>query len=243
MIFLSVGMPRAGSGWHYNLINDLVTASGGQDGRVIRRRYLLSPILTEVNCNIGALTRKRVYPLMVPALLGNTFSVKTHAGPKPWTLPLIEKGRIKPAYIYRDPRAALLSAFEYGRKGEDNSRPNAFSALKTIEDAITFMAGYVRISQDWLRIPQALAVRYEDFLADYDAETARLLPFLGIQESTPQISAVIDKHRPGQAKPGQPGLHFSKGQPERFRQVLTADQLARCAHVFGDYLDKMGYQI
>ena len=25
MIILSVGMPRAGSGWHYNLIHDLMT--------------------------------------------------------------------------------------------------------------------------------------------------------------------------------------------------------------------------
>ena len=75
MIELAVGMPRAGTGWHYNLIHDLVVAAGGRDAREIRRRYLLSPILTEVNCNIGALTKKRLIPVMVPSILGNHFAI------------------------------------------------------------------------------------------------------------------------------------------------------------------------
>ena len=55
MIILSVGMPRAGSGWYYNLTNDLILATGGQDARQIRKKYHLGRILTEVNCNIGTL--------------------------------------------------------------------------------------------------------------------------------------------------------------------------------------------
>ena len=35
-MILSVGMPRAGSGWYYNLTQDLVKASGGEDARIIR---------------------------------------------------------------------------------------------------------------------------------------------------------------------------------------------------------------
>jgi hypothetical protein len=45
-------MPRAGSGWHYNLIHDLVVAGGGQDARQIRQRFHLERFLTEVNCNM-----------------------------------------------------------------------------------------------------------------------------------------------------------------------------------------------
>ena len=37
MIILSVGMPRAGSGWDYNLTNDLMLANGAQDARQIRQ--------------------------------------------------------------------------------------------------------------------------------------------------------------------------------------------------------------
>ena len=41
MIILSTGMPRAGSGWYYNLTNDLIIAAGYQDGHKIRQRYHL----------------------------------------------------------------------------------------------------------------------------------------------------------------------------------------------------------
>jgi len=56
MIVLSVGMPRAGSGWHYNLVHDLMKITGCADARDIRERYRLQDILTEVNCNIGVLS-------------------------------------------------------------------------------------------------------------------------------------------------------------------------------------------
>ena len=92
MIILSVGMPRAGSGWYYNLTNDLVVASGYQDGRQIRKRYHLQNILTEVNCNIGALTPRRLLAVLLPSLMGNTFVIKAHAAPTPFALRLILMG-------------------------------------------------------------------------------------------------------------------------------------------------------
>ena len=60
-LILSVGMPRAGSGWYYNLTHDLMVAAGFQDGREIRKRYHLESILSEVNCNVGALTPHRLF--------------------------------------------------------------------------------------------------------------------------------------------------------------------------------------
>ena len=50
MIVLSVGMPRAGSAWHYNLIHDLMQTSGCADARDIRRQFHLESILTEAIC-------------------------------------------------------------------------------------------------------------------------------------------------------------------------------------------------
>ena len=80
-LIISAGMPRAGSGWCYNLIHDLVVAGGAQDARVIRQKYHLQRILTEVNCNISTLRINRILPVMVPVLMGNKFAIKTHAGP------------------------------------------------------------------------------------------------------------------------------------------------------------------
>jgi hypothetical protein len=41
MIVLSVGMPRAGSGWHYNLVHGLMKTTGCADARAIREKYRL----------------------------------------------------------------------------------------------------------------------------------------------------------------------------------------------------------
>lgn len=243
MLYIAVGMPRAGSGWHYNLVHDLVVASGGSDAREIRSRFLLSPILTEVNCNIGTLKPKRLLPVMVPAFLGKKFVVKAHCGPTDMAHRLIKKGRIKTLYIYRDPRAALLSAHEYGQRVLQRGRPNAFSHLDTIEKAVDFMREYIEIYEEWMSIPSTLHTRYEDFLGDYNTEVARLLEFLEIKANAKGVLAAVARYRPGQESDKHQGLHYFKGQPERFRTALTPEQLAYCNQELGEAIEKMGYTL
>lgn len=242
-LILSVGMPRAGSGWYYNLTHDLVVAAGYQDARAIRKRYRLQRLLTEVNCNIGSLGLHRVLPVMIPVNLGNTFAVKTHAGLEPYALSLIRRGVIRPTYIYRDPRAALLSAYEYGQRGFEQDRENAFSHLTTIDSAIQFMQGYVRIWRQWMDCGQASHVRFENFLADYPAEALRLVNFLGLDPGKQSIQDIVEKYKPQRAQEIDRGIHFNQGKSERFRQVLTSDQLAACNQAFAGDLEAMGYQL
>ncbi len=243
MIVLSVGMPRAGSGWYYNLTHDLALAAGYQDARSIRQRYHLQSILTEVNCNIGALTVRRLSAVMIPALLGNRFVIKAHAGPTPLARALIRLGLIRPTYIYRDPRDAMVSAIENGRRALESGRLNAFSPLVDFDEAVRFMQEYIRISEAWLACEQALHTRYEDMLTDYDREAGRLARYLGMEPQTPQIQAVIEKYRPDSAPREQKGLHFNKGRTGRFREKMTLGQQAVLAEQFGPYLRRMGYPI
>ena len=242
-IILAIGMPRAGSGWHYNLVHDLIVAAGGEDAREIRRRYHLGKILTEVNCNIGALTPARLLPVTLPALTGKTFAIKAHAGPKPLAKRLIRSGWMQPTYIYRDPRDALLSAYEYGRRKREAGRVGPFVDLETIERSIDFMREYVQISEAWLACDRSLNIRYENLLGDYDAEVERLLVFLKLNPASPVLQGVIDKYRPDQGSSEQKGTHFVKGQIGRYRQKLTSQQQQLCLEAFGDYLERMGYPI
>lgn len=242
MIILSVGMPRAGSGWYYNLTNDLALAAGWQDARQVRQRYHLQSILTEVNCNIGALTPRRLALVMIPTLLGNTFVIKAHAGPTPAALRLVERGRMRVAYIYRDPRDAMLSAYEFGQRAIQKGRPNAFSHLTDFEKTLEFAAEYVRIWEKWMQEKRVLAARYEDLLTDYDNEITRLLGFLKLDGAQPEVREVIERYRPG-ANDNQQGLHFYKGKIGRFRQAYDAAQQAVLAERFGPALKKMGYEI
>ena len=242
MIVLSVGMPRAGSGWHYNLIHDLMKAAGAVDARDIRTRYRLQNILTEVNCNIGVLSARRLGMVMIPALSGKTFVIKAHSSPTTASRRLATMGLMKITYIYRDPRDAMLSAFDFGQRALTKGRPNAFSHLTDFKKSMEFMQEYVVISEKWMNEKNALTARYEDLLTNYDAELDRLLGFLNLDGDNPKVRAVIEQYRPD-AVEGQQGTHFYKGKIGRFRESYSPDEQAVLKDKFGQYLQKMGYSL
>lgn len=242
MIVLSVGMPRAGSGWHYNVVHDLMKTTGCVDAREIREKYRLQRILTEVNCNIGVLSVRRLGMVTIPALMGNTFVIKAHAGPTSASRLLQSLGLLRITYIYRDPRDAMLSAYDYGQRALQKGRPNAFSHLTDFQKSLSFIMEYVRIWERWTREKNVLIARYEDLLTDYDAEVAKLVGFLQLNGSSPDVQKVTEAYRPGAAE-GQQGLHFYKGKIGRFREAYSSEEQAILKDKLGPYLIKMGYEL
>ncbi len=240
MIVLSVGMPRAGSGWHYNLVHDLMKTTGCADAHEIRERYRLHRILTEVNCNIGVLSPRRLALVTLPALVGNTFVIKAHAGPTSASRMLQHLGLMRITYIYRDPRDAMLSAYEYGQRSLKKGHPNAFSHLTDFQKSLDFIMDYLRIWKKWMKQKHVLIARYEDLLTDYDQEVTRLVHFLKLHGNKPEVQQVIDAYRP-EAAEGQQGLHFYKGKIGRFRESYSAEEQAILKEKFGPYLARMGY--
>lgn len=241
MIILAVGMPRAGSGWHYNLVHDLTKAVGAVDARDIRRRYLLQSILTEVNCNIGVLSVRRLAMVTLPALMGNTFVIKAHAGPTSASRLLQRLGLLRITYIYRDPRDAMLSAYDYGQRALKKGYPNAFSHLTDIQKSVDFIMDYVRIWEKWMKEKDVLIARYEDLLTEYDKEVSRLVSFLKLDGSNPKVRNVITAYRPG-VSDRQQGLHFYKGKIGRFRESYSLEEQTVLNEALGPYLEEMGYK-
>jgi sulfotransferase family protein len=242
MIVLSVGMPRAGSGWHYNLIHDLMSTAGCADARLIRSRYHLENVLTEVNCNIGVLSPRRLALVSVPALLGNTFVVKAHSAPTAASRLLAASGLMRITYIYRDPRDAMLSAFNFGQRALAQGRPNAFSHLTDFDSSLAFIVDYVRIWERWMREKHVFLVRYEELLTNYDAESARLVRFLGLSGNQLSVRQVIENYRPERAE-GLQGTHFFKGRIGRFRDAYSTEQQRVLAERLGPFLTRMGYPV
>ena len=242
MIYLSVGMPRAGSGWHYNLINDLMKTTGCADARDIREKYRLQKILTEVNCNIGVLYARRLGMVTFPALTGNTFVIKAHAGPTTSSRLVQRVGLLRITYIFRDPRDAMLSAFEYGQRALQKGRPNAFSHLTDFQKSLDFIMDYVRIWEKWTREKNVLIARYEDLLTNYNGEVKRLVEFLNLEGSRPEVQKVTEGFRPEKGE-GQQGLHFYKGKIGRFREAYTTEQRAVLNEKMGRFLREMGYKV
>src|SRR5512132_4385545 len=204
MIVLSVGMPRAGSGWHYNLVNDLMKTTGCADAREIREKYRLQGILTEVNCNIGVLSARRLAMVSIAALMGNTFVIKAHSSPTGSSRLLQRLVMMRITYIYRDPRDAMLSAYDFGQRALKKGRPNAFSHLTDFSKSLDFILEYVHIWEKWMKEKDVLIARYEDLLTNYEVEVARLVPFLKLDGSSPEVQKVVDAYRPGAAE-GQQG--------------------------------------
>ena len=242
MIILSVGMPRAGSGWHYNLVHDLMKTTGCAEAREIREKYRLQGILTEVNCNIGVLSARRLGMVAIPALMGNTFVIKAHAGPTTASRLLQSLGLLRITYIYRDPRDAMLSAFDYGQRALQKGRPNAFSHLTDFQKSLDFIMEYVHIWEKWTKEKNVLIARYEDLLTNYDNEVSQLVGFLKLNESNPEVEKVIEGYRSGVAD-GQQGLHFYKGKIGRFRESYTAEEQMLLRLRLSPYLARMGYEV
>ena len=242
MIVLSVGMPRAGSGWHYNLIHDLMQTTNCADARDIRVKYRLQNILTEVNNNIGVLSARRLGMVAIPALMGNTFVIKAHAGPTAASRLLQSLGLLRVTYIYRDPRDAMLSAFDYGQRALAKGHPNAFSHLTDFQKSLDFIMEYVRIWEKWINEKNVLIARYEDLLTNYDEEVRRLVGFLKLDGSRPEVQKVLEAYRPGAAE-GQPGLHFYKGKTGRFRESYSEAEQKILAKRLGPSLKRMGYDL
>lgn len=235
-------MPRAGSGWHYNFIHDLMKTTGSYDAREIREKFRLQNILTEVNCNIGVLSLRRLARVMIPSLLGKTFVIKAHAGPTTWSRLLTRLGLLRISYIYRDPRDAMLSAYDYGQRVITNGRTNAFSHIRDFDQSIAFMKDYIRIWEKWQSEYNVLIARYEDLLQEFDTEAFRLVEFLKLNGSRPEVQKVIEAYRPGKAE-GKQGTHFQKGKVGRFRDSYSTDQQKVMANNFGSVLVKMRYEI
>jgi hypothetical protein len=148
-----------------------------------------------------------------------------------------------PIYIYRDPRAAMLSAYEYGRRSVMLGKSNVFSRLDTLDKAASFIVPYLDIWDSWMNTELVLRVRYEDLLGDYDHEVSSLEDALRLEHDHPTNFEVREKYRPDKGSSGLSGTHFNVGDPERFRQVLKPDQLERINHQFEIRLNQMGYPI
>jgi hypothetical protein len=86
-----------------------------------------------------------------------------------------------------------------------------------------------------------LTARYEDLLTNYDHEVARLVAFLKLRGSEPEVQKVIESYRPESAE-GQQGLHFYKGKIGRFRESYSAAEQATLNQRLAPYLKRMGYE-
>lgn len=242
-LILSVGMPRAGTGWFFNITQTLVIAAGGINAGEIRKKYHLSRFLTEVNCNIGTISSYRILPVISPLLFEPNYVIKLHAGRKSLADMLISIGFIKPTFIYRDPRDAALSIYEYGQEAITNpTASTAFSGIRTIEEAIDFITPYIEFADEWLRADDTFSVKYETLLSDFDLVVPKLVEFLDIDLDADHALTLVDHFKAGQNVTSKKLTHFMKGKVGRYKEHFSDKQIGLCNDRFGPFLAEQGYQ-
>ncbi len=247
MIVISAGMQKAGSGWYFNLTNDLLIAAGHQDVRDVRSRYHLDQLLRHENCSIGELTLLKLLRLLLLHFQGNTVVVKTHGHPI-WPLRwLLQLGLFQVTYIYRDPRDSVLSVLDHGNKvRETGGKSVGFAKLDTLERAANKALDWLSVWDQWQQLHQThpiLLTRYEDLVADPLSEVQRLIDFLNLNVSLDVAKQIVAKYQPDAETFDESAekLHFNQGISGRFQSVMDEHQLAVCHDYFGDYLARMGY--
>ena len=177
-LILSVGMPRAGTGWFHNITRILVLAVGGVQAVDIRKKYGLNRLLTEVNCNIGSISSYRIIPVVAPLLFEPNFVIKLHGDRKPLADLMISAGLIKATFIYRDPRDVAHSIYEYGQTAKKYDYVNNdFAHIRSIEEAIDYITPYIEIARGWISSKHTFVIKYEDMFLTFDEIIKNLAGF------------------------------------------------------------------
>lgn len=241
MIVVSASLKKSGSGWFFNMTNDLLVQAGHQDVRALRAAYGLESVLREQNCRINPrlISLARLLPLHAR---GNTFVLKTHAGPTPSLRLLMAMGIAKATYIYRDPRDVVLSALDHGERVRQAGKPNVMAQLHSVEDAVRFVEPLLGDWEAWTKTNHTLLVRYEDLLHDTLGQLHRLAAFLRLDVSQEDLHRVMARYaQANQDAVMRENLHFNTGIAGRFRSKMTPEELDLCTKQFDPYLKRMGY--
>ena len=243
MIVVSASLPKCGSGWLFNLTNDLLVRAGHTDARALRGAYGLEDVLQRHNCRINPRPRN-LLRLLRPHWRGETFAVKTHSGPTPGLRVLLGLGVAKATCIQRDPRDAALSALDHARRARVAGQQRLMARIVDLEDAVAYVERSLPAWEAWARDPRTLLVRYEDLVADTAKQLARLADFLLLAVSSQDLADVAAAYAVAEgARPPGEGLHFNKGIAGRFRSELTPSEQDLCSRRFGPYLERMGYAV
>lgn len=244
MIVISAGMEKSGSAFYFNMVNDLLIAAGKNDVREIKKRYHLESMLELKNCNIRELTWEKLLTLCKLHFLGKSFVVKTHFPPTGLLKFFITLRVMKAIYIYRDPRDVILSAVDHGKEHRTKGLLGEyFARFVTVENSISMIKDYLAVWEKWIKFKKVLPVKYEDLVSDPLEELKRAADYLNIDIGTDGLEKIIKKYRQENLKNLGFPLHFNKGKPGRYKEVMSKEEMELCNKHLGHYIEKMGYSL
>ena len=244
MIVISAGMQKSGSGYLYNLLNDLEIVAGNSDARQIKKKYDLESLMKWDNNNIGKISLQSIIRLSIISFLENSFVVKTHAPPTLCASILSRLGLIKIIYCYRDPRDCLLSAIDHGKQLiESGDKDHPFTRMTDIDQSIPIVKNWLSTWEKYRKLSSVLMIRYEDLLEDPINMLRKIEIFLGLKVDENTREKILLKYSKNNPTVNKSSLHLNKAKSYRYKNEMSNQQKEKLKFEFSDYLFRMGYQL
>ena len=242
MIVISVGMQKSGSAFIYNLINDLLAASGHCDAREIKKIEQLDEVLLHHNNNINSYTVCKMLRLYRVSLRRGIFVVKSHKAPN-LVLRLFDLlGYVKIIYSYRDPRDVVLSVMDHGKKIQSEGKTHSFARYTEFDSATMFVKRQCRIWKQYSKMNNIKMVRYEDVSSKPEVFLSEAEDYLGIRKVSDMVKDRIAwKYAKNNPDKVTTGLHFNKANVRRFEKEMSQAEKTKCEEQLRQYLTRMPY--
>jgi len=244
MLIISAGMPKSGSAYFYNVINELALNSKGfTDARQIKNNRNLDQVLMWHNNNVGALSFKKLLKLCLISIVDGSFVVKTHNSPNRSVRILSMLGLIKIVYSYRDPRDVLLSATDHGEKIMKDGESHTFAKMVNFDDALSNVKSWINIWELYTNMPSALCIKYEDMMDNPLEAVKSIKKHLDLSVSEEKTQEIIWKYSKDNPEGDRTGMHFNKPKNFRYLSEMTQEEQMKCRSEFGAALVKMEYDL
>jgi hypothetical protein len=129
-----------------------------------------------------------------------------------------------------------------GRGGDERGLWGAWPRSPAFLDYATGprAAALLAVTADWWGRPDAVSVRYEDFVADPAAATRALEPHFGPLRC-PSLDALLERTSLAQMARDFTNNHFWKGQPGLWRRLLPAAEARAIAEAHAAVFETLGY--
>jgi hypothetical protein len=241
MLVINAGMQKSGTGYFYNVLNDLHVAAGNTDARHVKREHDLHHLMQHANNLLPDLSHKTLRTLWRVSVAACPFVVKTHAGPTRAARRFSSLGRVKIVYNYRDPRDVLLSAMDHGRKNLSEGNDGPFIKLAPFDEAVKAVKRWLQVWRKYREMPDVLMVRYEDLLRSPAECLAEVERFLCLPIDPATRTEILWRYSRDNPHLNKGTTHFNKGEAFRYRREMTEEQQKQAQRAFGDCLREMGY--
>ena len=239
MLIISAGLPKSGSGWFFNLVNDLLIEYGFNDVRELKKTFQLDNVLHHYNCNIEQLSKENINKILPLIQKGFTFTIKTHCGPGEYIKDLQNIYPVKTLFIFRDPRDIALSVYDHGVKQRNSGPGGSFADIQSFEDSIRFSKSMYPIWKEWKEFPGSFRVKYEDLVESPNDVLSEIIVDLGLIPDQNKIKKVIKAIVPEKTS----GLHFNVGEAYRYKRVWSPAQMKYANTALQEMIENMGYRI